>query len=156
MTRQRLRHALRELGLAHQVVCVHSSLRSFGYVSGGANAFIQAFLDDECTLLVPTFSSAFEIAPPSHLRFERNGWNYSNPPIKRHYSHRVYTPEVLDIDHDMGAIPETLVAWPGHVRGNHPLDSFTAVGPHATKLMAEQSPLDAYAPLRTLIQLEGF
>src|SRR6185295_13865210 len=60
------------------------------------------------------------------------------------------------IDHDMGAIPETLVAWPGHVRGNHPLDSFTAVGPHAAELVAEQAPSDAYAPLRTLIQLQGF
>jgi len=68
----------------------------------------------------------------------------------------VYSPEVLDIDRDMGAIPAALVAWPERARGNHPLDSFTAVGPHAAELVAEQTPLDAYAPLRALIRLRGF
>lgn len=67
----------------------------------------------------------------------------------------MYSPEVLDIDKDMGAIPATVLAWPRHVRGNHPLDSFTAVGPHAAELIAEQAPLDTYAPLRSLIRLEG-
>jgi aminoglycoside N3'-acetyltransferase len=151
-----IRRALRELGLAGQAVCLHSSLRSFGHVIGGAEAVVRAFLDEECTLLVPTFSSAFEVAPPLHLQFERNGWNYSNPPIQRHGSNRVYSPEVLDIDRDMGAIPATLVTWPGHVRGNHPLDSFTALGPHAAELVTNQTPLDAYAPLEALIRLNGF
>jgi len=64
LTRDDLRHALRELDLAGQAVFVHSSLRSFGYVSGGAEAVVRAFLDEDCTMLVPTFSSAFEIAPP--------------------------------------------------------------------------------------------
>ena len=137
-------------------MCVHSSLRSFGYVSGSAEAVIGAFLDEECTVLVPTFSSAFEIAPPLHLQFERNGWNYSNPPTQRQGANRVYSPEVLDIDREMGAIPKTLVAWPGRVRGNHPLDSFTAVGPRAAELVAEQTPFDAYAPLRALVRLRGF
>jgi aminoglycoside N3'-acetyltransferase len=156
VTGEDIRRALRELGLARQVVCLHSSLRSFGHVSGGAEAVVRAFLEEECTLLVPTFSSAFAIAPPLHLQFERNGWNYSSTPTQRHYSNRVYSPEVLDIDFDMGAIPAAVVAWPGRVRGNHPLDSFTAVGPHAAELVASQTPSDAYAPLRALIRLQGF
>ena len=137
-------------------MCVHSSLRSFGYVIGGAEAVIQAFLDEECTLLVPTFSSAFEIPPPLHLQFARNGWNHSNAPTQKPHPNRIYSPDVLDIDPDMGAISAALVAWPGRVRGNHPLDSFTAVGPRAAELVTEQTPLDAYAPLRSLIRLEGF
>ena len=36
VTREDLRHALRELGLAKQAVCLHSSLSSFGQVTGGA------------------------------------------------------------------------------------------------------------------------
>jgi len=156
MTSGDIRRTLRELGLAGQAVCLHSSLRSFGHVIGGAGAVIRAFLDEECTLLVPTFSAAFEIAPPLHLQFERNGWNYSNPPTQRHGSNRIYTPEVLDIDRDMGAIPATLIAWPDRVRGNHPIDSFTAVGPHAAELVAKQAPLNVYAPLEDLIRLNGF
>ena len=73
----------------------------------------------------------------------RNGGNYSATQTKTYGPDRVYSPEVLDIDRDMGAIPATLVAWPGHVRGNHPLDSFTAIGPRAAELVAEQTPLDA-------------
>ena len=77
VTRQDIKQTLRTLRLSTQVVCLHSSLRSFGQVEGGATALIQSFLDEGCTLLFPTFSSGFEIAPPRHLQFERNGWNYS-------------------------------------------------------------------------------
>lgn len=151
-----LKQTLRAFGLRGRTVCLHSSLRSFGHVIGGAETIIQAFLDEECTVVVPTFSSGFEVAAPLHLQFERNGWNYRTAPTPRYHSNRVYSPEVLDIDRDMGAIPATIVAWPGRVRGNHPLDSFTAVGPRASELIAEQTPLDVYAPLGALIRLEGF
>jgi aminoglycoside 3-N-acetyltransferase len=151
-----IREALRGLGLTGRDVCLHSSLRSFGRVAGGAAAVIRAFLDEGCTLVVPTFSSAFEVAPPPHLRFERNGWTYGAAAASRHSPGRVYTPEASDIDPDMGAIPAAVVAWPGRVRGNHPLDSFSAVGPRAAELIAGQAPSDVYAPLRALIRAEGF
>ena len=67
----------------------------------------------------------------------------------------MYSPEVLDIDRDMGAIPAAAVAWPGRVRGNHPLDSFTAVGPRASDLVARQTPTDVYAPLAALARMGG-
>ena len=105
VTSQDLQQAVRSLGLPGRVVCLHSSLRSFGHVVGGAETVIRAFLDEECTILVPTFSSGFAVAPPLHLQFERNGWNYSAVAPPKHSSNRVYTPEVLDIDRDMGAIP---------------------------------------------------
>lgn len=155
VTGQDVRKALRGLGLPGRAVCLHSSLRSFGHVVGGAVAVIRAFLDEGCTLLVPTFSSAFEVAPPPHLQFERNGWDYSAPP-PGHSPERAYTPEAPDIDRDMGAIPAAVVAWPGRLRGNHPLDSFTAIGPRAAELIAGQSPLDVYAPLTALVRTGGF
>lgn len=151
-----LQQAVRALRLHGRAVCLHSSLRSFGHVIGGAAAVVQAFLDEECTLLVPTFSSVFGVAPSLHLQFERNGWNYSSTPKPRDDSNRVYSPEILDIDRDMGAIAAAVVTWPNRVRGNHPLDSFTAVGPQAAELIAGQAPLDVYAPLRALIRLDGF
>lgn len=156
VTQQDMQQALRARGLSGQAISLHSSLRSFGHVAGGAAAVVRAFLDEGCTVLVPTFSSVFEVAPPRHLHFERNGWNYAVPLAPKHSSARIYTPEVPDIDRYLGLIPATVVAWPNHIRGNHPLDSFTAIGPQAAKLIAGQTPLDVYAPLTALTRLQGF
>ena len=131
-------------------------MRSFGHVDEGAKGVVLSFLDEGCTILVPSFSSAFALAPPPHLQFERNGWDYhadhAPPPV----SDRIYTHEASDIDREMGAIPAAVVAWPGRVRGNHPLDSFTAVGPRAAELVQGQAPLDVYAPLTALARMGGF
>lgn len=155
VTVQDIRHALRALGLSGRPVCLHSSLRSFGHVDGGAAAVVRAFLEEGCTLLVPTFSSAFALAPPPHLRFERNGWDYGGGgpgPA----SDRIYTPGVSDVDRDMGAIPAAVLARPDRVRGRHPLDSFAAAGPRAAELLAGQDFLDVYAPLAALARAGGF
>lgn len=156
VTEQDIQQALRALGLSGQAVCLHSSLRSFGHVAGGAIAVLRAFLDEGSTILVPTFSPVFEVAPPPHLQFERNGWNYSATSAPNRSSQRVFTPEVPDIDRSMGSIPATALTWTTHVRGNHPLDSFTAVGPQAVKLIGGQTPSDVYAPLAALARMKGF
>ena len=156
VTRQDIRHALRALGLSGQPVCLHSSVRSFGHVDEGAVTIVRSFLEEGCTILVPTFSSNFAVAPPPHLQFERNGWDYDADLAPNPASDKIYAPEVSDIDRDMGAIPMAVVAWPDRVRGKHPLDSFTAVGPRATELVAGQAPLDVYAPLAVLVQMGGF
>lgn len=156
VTKQDVRHALRSLGLSERLVCVHSSLRSFGRVDGGAVAVVRAFSEEGCTLLVPTFSSAFVIPPPPHLRFERNGWDYESDSAPGLVSDGAYTPESSEIDRDMGAIPAAVLACPDRARGNHPLDSFAAVGPRAAELVAGQKPLDVYAPLAALARMGGF
>jgi len=56
----------------------------------------------------------------------------------------------------MGAIPAAVVAMPRRVRGNHPLCSFTAVGPLAEELMAGQEPLEVFRPLRALSEAGGY
>ena len=155
VTQQDMQRALRALGVSGQAVCLHSSLGSLGLVAGGSAAVVRAFLGEGCTVLVPTFSSVFEVAPPPHLRFARNGWDYGVTARPVQTSGRVYSPGVLDIDPDMGAIPAAVVAWPGRVRGSHPLDSFAAVGPRASDLIAGQTPSDVYAPLAALARMGG-
>lgn len=155
VTQQDIRRAVRALGLAGRPVCLHSSLRSFGHVAGGAPSVVRSFLEEGCTLLVPTFSSAFEVAPPPHLRFQRNGWDYGVSPAPSAGSDRIYTPEAQDIDRDMGAVPAAVLGWPGRARGEHPLDSFTAVGPRAAEFVGGQSPSDVYAPLTALAREGG-
>ena len=154
VTRQDMRLKIRALGLAGRAVCAHGSLRSFGKVEGGAETVVGAFLDEGCTLLVPTFSSAFEVTPPPHLMFERNGWHRGgrgpNPGADR-----VYTTETNEVDRSMGAIPAAVLLRPGRVRGAHALDSFAAVGPLARELVKGQAPLDVYAPLAALARTGG-
>jgi aminoglycoside 3-N-acetyltransferase len=155
VTREDLREAIRQLGLGDATVCVHSSLRSFGRMDGGADAVVDAFLAEGCTLMVPTFSAPyFVLAPPAEMRSERNGIDYEAP----HESpgrDRIYSPNGNEISPTMGAIPAAVLARQERIRGDNPLCSFAAIGPRAD-LVAEQRPLDVYAPLRILVARGGF
>lgn len=147
--------AINQLDLTGQVVCIHASLRSFGQVAGGAASVVQAFLDAGCTVLVPTFSYTYAIAPSPGLRPARNGWDYGytgGPPVQ---NAGIFTPAAQEIDAEMGAIAAAALQHPAHIRGDHPLNSFSAVGPHARALIVEQQPLDVYAPLAALVDVEG-
>jgi aminoglycoside 3-N-acetyltransferase len=107
-------------------------------------------------VLVPTFTYDFEVTPLPHQRPARNGWDYDKPPTAPRGIGRVYTTDTMEIErYEMGAIPVAVVAMPERVRGNHPLCSFTAVGPLASDLIAAQAPLDVYAPLTALAAHQG-
>jgi aminoglycoside 3-N-acetyltransferase len=151
-----IREAIQALGLAEQPVCVHCSLSSFGHVSGGADALIDAFVDEGCTVLVPTFSGGiFGLAPPEGMRPARNGIEYETAQPSPG-AERVFTPESNEVGASMGAFPAALLARPDRARGAHPLNSFAALGPQAESLVAGQRPLDVYAPLRILAARGGF
>lgn len=64
VTKEGLKRGLRELGLKEgDIVGVHSSLSSFGYVDGGADTVIDALLEvvgEEGTIVMPTHSSNLE------------------------------------------------------------------------------------------------
>jgi aminoglycoside 3-N-acetyltransferase len=156
VTTEDLRFAVRDLGLSDRVLCVHASLRSFGHVIGGAVTIIDGLLAEGCTVLVPSFSwDAFAIPPPSGMRPPRNGWRYDISADTTRGTSRVFAPETREVDREMGAIPATVVAMPGRVRGDHPLCSFSAVGPRASDMVRDQRPLDVYAPLRMLADMDG-
>lgn len=155
-TQRTIQDALHSLDLSGQAVCVHSSLRSFGWVEGGAPSVVAAFLEEGCTLLVPTFSYSYAVAPTPALQVPRNGWNYDDFTEPRTDEGRIYTVESKEIDDDMGAIPTAVLAMPGSVRGDNPLNSFSAVGPLAEQLIAPQRPLAVYAPLRMLAEVGGY
>ena len=146
--------AIRSLGLSRRPLCVHSSLRSFGWVEGGADAIIDAFLDEGCTLVVPAHSYFFAVGPPPGLRPERNGWEYDHvqdwPDLDRTFS--VGSNEISD---EMGAIPAAVLQRAGRVRGDHPIDSLAAIGPLAQDLIRVQTPTDVHAPFARLCEAAG-
>jgi aminoglycoside 3-N-acetyltransferase len=135
-------------------------LGSFGYVEGGAQAVLDGFLEEGCTIMVLVLTFAFACPPPGDRRPARNGVDYQRyertdagcvPPALL----RGFSPDVQEIERGMGVIPATLLAMSGRVRGNHPRDSFAAVGPMADRLISGQTPLDVYAPLRALAEHQG-
>jgi aminoglycoside 3-N-acetyltransferase len=150
-----LASGIERLNLTDKPVCLHSSLRSFGHVRGGASTVVNTFLAHGCTLLVPSFTenTHLAVAPPDD-RPDRNGLDYtcataalSNPILFESTS--------IEIDRTMGAIPHAVVRLPERVRGAHPLDSFAAVGPLATELVRGQTAHNVYAPLEALVAFGG-
>ena len=115
MKREQIAEALQTLGLgAGHIVFVHSSLSSIGYIEGGADAVVDAFLEvfgSTGTLVVPTFT----------------------------FSHGGKLDPVFDPIRDaseMGRITEVTRTRPGARRSRHLLHSVAALGPHAKEITA--------------------
>ncbi|GAC1408766.1 MAG: hypothetical protein NVSMB52_21580 [Chloroflexota bacterium] len=150
-----LRQAIRTLNLQNSPVCLHSSLQSFGRVEGGARSIVHAFLLEGCTVLVPTFTYEYGVAPPHGVRPEHNGTDYSDG-WSQPYEAKLFNANENDLTlRSMGRVPEAVLGYPGRVRGNHSLNSFAAMGPLAQPLVSDQGPMDVYAPLRALCTLGG-
>ena len=156
VTIDEVRQGVRRLELSGVPLCVHSSLRSFGFVDGGAEAIIEGLLAEGCTLLVPTFSSeAYEVPPPPGVGLARNGLDGNQPRRAMPGVQGVYTPDVNDIDSDMGAIPAAVLAMPGRVRSPHLIRSFAAIGSRARDLIPQDAPAELFGPLMRLSQMDG-
>lgn len=148
-----LDHAISRLELAGRPVCAHSALRSFA-VRIAPETLVERLLAVGCTVLVPTFSSAFAAPPPAgHTPLPLNSEDDGSIPSA--VPARGYSPQSSEVDPSMGAVPRAVLAHPAHVRGDHPLSSFAAVGPLAGELVRGQSAHDVFAPLRTLAARAG-
>jgi aminoglycoside 3-N-acetyltransferase len=155
-TVQTLCSDLRALGLrSGDVVLVHSSMKSLGFVVGGSQAVVQALLDaigPEGTLAVPTHTS--DNCDPA-------GWH--NPPVPEAWW-PVIREQAPGFDPSrtpsrwMGAIAETVRTWPGALRSDHPRLSFAALGSHAADITSTHQLDDALgerSPLGAIYRLDG-
>jgi len=135
LTVEDIRRGLEALGVERgQRIMVHSSLRSFGWVEGGAETVIRALMEaigPEGTLLMPSFN---------HAGIFREG----GPGI--------YDPLVTPTSN--GRIPDTFWRLPGVFRSLNPTHPFAAWGRdaerytknhHLTLTMGEDSPLGLLA-----------
>ncbi|MBN2309008.1 MAG: AAC(3) family N-acetyltransferase [Candidatus Hydrogenedentes bacterium] len=119
---------------------MHSSLKSFGWVDGGADAVIDGILDalgPAGTLLVPTLTGHRELSP-------------QNPPRIDLRTAPCWT----------GRIPETLRRRPDAVRSLHPTHSCAALGAQAEPLTRDHhrspTPCGVTSPYFRLAAAGGF
>jgi aminoglycoside N3'-acetyltransferase len=119
VTRAGLAADLARLGIAHgDTLFVHSSLKSLGYVEGGAAAVVHALQDavgPHGTLLLPTY-----YLPGGTVRATCDMKDYVFDP-RRHGTH-------------MGRLPEAFLASGNIHRSLHPTHSVSAWGRHAAAL----------------------
>lgn len=152
-TRTSLASDFARLGVTgERPVLVHSSLRSLGWVAGGAQAVIEALLDaigPAGTLVMPAHSSDW--TDPVH---------WQAPPVPADWIPIIreqmppYDPERTPT-RGMGWIAELFRTWPDVRRSSHPAASFAAIGPLADLVIRDhalESTLGERSPLGRLYE----
>lgn len=119
---------LRKLGLKQgDSVGVHSSLSSFGYVEGGADAVVDALLEavgKDGTVVVPAYSNNTESVPKTPEDIELGvTWKY-----------RILPHDPKKDSCWTGAIPDTFWRREEAFRGPNPTHSLAAIGAKAEEL----------------------
>jgi len=154
-TRESLARDLEQLGVVSgDRLIVHTSMRSLGWVNGGAVAYIQALQDaigNTGSIVMPTQSSDYS---------DPAGWRH--PPIPDEWIAEVkrtmpaYDPAVTPTWR-MGTVPELFRALPGVFRSNHPSGSFAAWGQDAEQIVADHGVqrIGEESPVARLYDLDG-
>ena len=119
VNKEDIKYSLRTVGLKEKnVVLVHSSLSSFGYVVGGADTIIDALLETvgkEGTIVMPTFTWG------SFHDQEKVVFDLANTSVKS----------------EVGIIPEIFRKRKEAIRSHHICHSVAAIGPHRKDVMGE-------------------
>lgn len=143
ITKEEMINDLKKLGLGEgDLVLVHSSLSSIGYVEGGADTVIDALFEtvgQKGTILMPAY------------------------PMKGSVLEYVKTNPLFDAKNDpsqMGKITEVFRQRKEALRSLHPTHSVAAIGHHAEYLLKDheksQTPCGKHSPFLKLIELNGY
>jgi aminoglycoside 3-N-acetyltransferase len=140
-----------------QTLLVHASLRSLGWVSGGAGAVVSALrqaLGPEGNIVVPASTETNSLTSRKHR--ERIAQMTANQAER--YREEMPAFDKVATKSGAGAIAEKIRKSEGAVRSDHPQSSFAAIGPEATYLMADHelhSHLGDDSPLAKLYEMDA-
>ncbi|WP_425147395.1 AAC(3) family N-acetyltransferase [Deinococcus sp.] len=138
VTPRQLDEGLSALGLdGTQHLIVHSSLRSFGQLEGGAATLLHSLEQHAATLVAPAFSYQTLMRGPQSPVYARFG-------------------RETRVSRDIGRLPQMMVERPDALRSFHPALSFVALGQQAADLTAQQSLDSPYSPIGALYALDGY
>jgi aminoglycoside 3-N-acetyltransferase len=150
VTSSDLKAGLVKLGLKKNLVIAHASLKSFGYIEGGAETALEALLDSTRGVIMPTFTYKTmlnpEVGPP------RNGITYGSEKDLNKMA-EAFRPD-MPADKMMGILAETLRKHPKAKRSSHPIQSFAGIGANA--IINSQTIFDPFAPIRRLAESDGW
>ena len=141
---------LRELKLGNAPVIIHSSIKSFGEVEGGAQTVVNALGGVFPGVLVPTFTYKTMLTPLTGP--EHNAITYGSGESQNRMA-EFFTPR-MPADPLMGIIPETLRNQPRAERSIHPIQSFA--GMNAGEFIQAQTMADPLGPLGALEKQGGW
>ncbi|MGF7045900.1 aminoglycoside 3-N-acetyltransferase [Paenibacillus sp. DS2015] len=156
LTEKDLIQQFRNCGLAEgQTVFVHTSLKSLGFVVGGAETLIRALLQivgEEGTLMMPS-QTWKNLDPITGVHWEApvEWW----PMIREHWPayNKQVTPAI-----GMGVVAEMFRKWPEAQRSDHPARSIAAVGKYAEYLTKNHDLTEIFgkgSPVDKLYELDG-
>ncbi len=156
LTKEEIRSVLQSNNLNGKSISIHSSYKSLGKVNGGPQAIIDTFLEEDCTLLAPTFSYSYMRGPIKELSPKNNAWDYNVVDEYGANTDDIYNTDSKILDSNMGIISKLILEMQNSYRGNNPLDSFSAVGHKSEELTKYQTAIDIYSSFKNLIEDDGF
>ncbi len=151
-----LKKGLRTLGLKQgDHVMVHTSLKSLGFVCGGAQPVIEALLEtvgEMGTIMMPT-QSWKNLDPEMGVHWEepKEWWQA----IRENWP--AYNKDITPTN-TMGAVAEMFRKWPGAMRSDHPVRSVAAKGAQAEYLTKDHDLVNIFgedSPIGKLYALDG-
>lgn len=149
-------NAFQKAGLRKgDVVMVHASLSSLGYVCGGAQTVIEALMEtvgNEGTIVMPA-QSWKNLDPETgvHWDADEKDWQI----IRDNWP--AYIKELTPTN-TMGAVAEMFRQWPGTLRSDHPARSVCAWGKHADFITSGHDLSNIFgdgSPIGKLYELDG-
>jgi aminoglycoside 3-N-acetyltransferase len=141
---------LRDLHLAGAPVIVHSSLKSFGPVEGGAETVLNALIKVFGTIVVPTFTYKTMLTP--RIGPGDNAITYGSGADLNQMAE--FFTSRMPADRLMGILPETLRKHPRANRSSHPIQSFAGI--NAENILAAQTLSTPLGPLGALEEQDGW
>jgi len=154
VSRHDIAHGLQRLGLSRKPVVVHSSLRSFGRVEGGALPVIEALQEVCSTVLMPGFQCAAKVLPPSEKRYRQNGCDY-NVHFDLVNQPKPFVVTDAPLHPKMGRVSQTF-AQLGVMRSDHPWHSWLGSGPDAATWLGDHPWHTTNRPLAALSGAGGY
>lgn len=156
ITKEIIVNELKRIGLEkNDIVMVHTSLKSMGYVCGGAQTIIESLIDvvgPEGTIMMPTQSwKNLDPEDGVHWDADESDWQL----IRDNWP--AYDKNITPTN-TMGAVAEMFRTWTGSIRSDHPARSVCAWGKHAVYLTQNHDLSDIFgetSPLAKLYELNG-